>query len=365
MDTGVQGVGLAGAGGAGDEDQALRLCQGAAERLQLVGLEAEHLQRRHVVALGEDPDDGLLAVQARQGGHAGVDARPADADLGPAVLRHATLGDVEPRDDLDAAEHGSRSLARRRHDVAQDPVHAEADAEAVALGLDVDVAGVNLHGLGEDLVDQLHGGGVVDRGALVVVDGQLLADVLHHGREAVTAGRESPGAPELVPDLRLDRDDRQQLAAQVHPGLVQRHDVGRVRHRDDESLVGQRLERDDAAALARLLRDQADHLDVQHQRRQVEGVHAQLVGEGDGDVALVDQAELHEHLTEPPPGAGPPLLGQRLLQLLRGDDCGVHEQVAEAASLVAEKGEPRVRQGSAVGLEDAHPLVFGTSPIRL
>ena len=48
---------------------------------------------------------GVLAKQVRHDRHAQVDLAAVDGDLEAAVLRDATLGNVEFRDDLDARQH--------------------------------------------------------------------------------------------------------------------------------------------------------------------------------------------------------------------------------------------------------------------
>ena len=361
-DAGVEGVRLARPGRTGDQNEALRGVQGAAERLQLVRLEAEHVQARHVVALGEDPDDGLLAVQAGQGGHAGVDPRTGDDDLRPAVLRDAPLGDVETGDDLDPRQHRPGRLAGGDHDVAQDAVDPEADAQAVALGLHVDVRGAELDGLVQDLVDELDRGGVVDAGAADLL-GDLLADPRDHLRQAVAAAGQAPDPAELVADLRLDGDDRQHLGAEGQSHVVQRQDVGRVGHGHDVAAVAELLDHHGAAALAHPLRQATHDGRVHGQGRQVEGVQAELLGQGHGYVALVDEPEVDERLTEPAARARGLLGLQGLLQLRVGDDPGVSQQVAESSTPLIGRGPSGQRPAG--GVEKAHAFVLGRSGVRL
>ena len=114
------------------------------------------LERRDVLAAGEQPDDDLLAVQAGQRRDPGVERLAVEGEPGPAVLRLALLGDVEPGDDLDAAGDSRGRGTRDRHDVAQDAVDAEPDPKRVGLRLDVDVGGAAGRSIFEDDVDQPH-----------------------------------------------------------------------------------------------------------------------------------------------------------------------------------------------------------------
>ena len=87
----------------------------------------------------EQAHDHPLAVLRRDGRDAHVDLVPADAQRDAAVLRHALLGDVEPRHHLDAADQQRRERALGLDHVAQHAVDAEADDEPPLLRLDVDV----------------------------------------------------------------------------------------------------------------------------------------------------------------------------------------------------------------------------------
>ena len=78
-----------------------------------------------------------------------------EANLDRAVLRQAPLGDVERGHDLDARGERRLEAGRRLHDVVEDAVDAEADAEVVLEGLDVDVARPPLDRVGHQRVDEL------------------------------------------------------------------------------------------------------------------------------------------------------------------------------------------------------------------
>ena len=73
-----------------------------------------------------------------------------DLQLDAAVLRHAALGDVELRHDLEARDERRLQLHRRLHDFLQRAVDAVAHAELVLEALEVDVRRAALDGVRED-----------------------------------------------------------------------------------------------------------------------------------------------------------------------------------------------------------------------
>jgi hypothetical protein len=102
VEAGVQRHGLAAAGRPGDQDHPVRPADGVQQSL-LVGLVAQRLDAELGARRVEDPHHDLLAEQRRQRRDAEVDRLGLrQHELHPAVLRHALLGDVELRDDLDA-----------------------------------------------------------------------------------------------------------------------------------------------------------------------------------------------------------------------------------------------------------------------
>ena len=158
-DRGVERVRLARAGRPGDEHDAVGPVDRVLEAAQRLLVEAE---LRHVelqLRLVEQPHDDLLAELRRDARDAQVEVArallDAQPDLDAAVLRQALLGDVELRHDLQARDQGIAGPHRQRHDVVQDAVDAEADAELLLVRLDVDVRGARLQGLDEDQVGDL------------------------------------------------------------------------------------------------------------------------------------------------------------------------------------------------------------------
>src|SRR3546814_9261363 len=73
-------------------------------RHEVVG-EAEPVEIEHHRLAVEQAHDHALAVRGGHGAHAQVQFLALHAQHDAAVLRQAALGDVEPRHDLDAADH--------------------------------------------------------------------------------------------------------------------------------------------------------------------------------------------------------------------------------------------------------------------
>ena len=94
-------------------------------------LRHHHLfQRDHGLLAGhrEDADDGLLAILCRDCGYTKIGVGGADRHREAAVLREARLGDVQVAQNFDARHERAVELARKREDLAQQTVDAEADA---------------------------------------------------------------------------------------------------------------------------------------------------------------------------------------------------------------------------------------------
>ena len=147
---GVERRRLAAAGRPGDQHHAVGLGDVLAEPPQLVLREAEDVEAQLVELLAdrflvENTDDGVLAVHARHDRDAEVDRLARQPQLEAAVLRHALLGDVELRHDLDARDDRAvEALVDRPHRRLQHAVDAVLHVHRVVLRLDVDVAGAAL-----------------------------------------------------------------------------------------------------------------------------------------------------------------------------------------------------------------------------
>src|SRR5207253_5556013 len=163
MDGGVEGGGLAGAGGAGDEDHAVGGAEGLLEVLEGPGVEAELGEVELEGLFIEQAHDGFLPVDGGEGRDAEVDLVGVVAELDAAVLGEAAFGDIEVGHALDPGDEGGLEAIGRDHDLVEDAVHAEADAEDLFVGLEVDVGGAAADGVDQDHVDELDDGGLVGR----------------------------------------------------------------------------------------------------------------------------------------------------------------------------------------------------------
>ena len=192
--------------------------------------------------LVEDADDGVFAVHARHDRHAEVDGLARHLQLEAAVLRHALLGDVELGHDLDARDDRRMELfGDRPHRRLQHAVDAVLHVHRVVAGLDVDVARAPLNGREDGRIHQLDDRADVARQTL---DGQVLVEVVvvfeQLDLEAFGRFLEHPLRALALLEDRLDgraRADRHRnwRAEQVRQ-LVQKRQIGRVGHDDDERL---------------------------------------------------------------------------------------------------------------------------------
>ena len=143
----VEGRALTGAGGAGDQDDAVRTGDEGLEHLFFLRVEAETHEVLEKGLRVEDAQDDLLAKGYRQSRDTQLDLLSLARGLDSTVLRATTLGDVEPRHRLDAADDRAVHDLGDGLDVVQDTVDAEPDVAAFTLWLDVDVAGAGVVGM--------------------------------------------------------------------------------------------------------------------------------------------------------------------------------------------------------------------------
>ena len=195
-----------------------------AERVEVVG---------DAAVLVQDAHDDRLAVHAGQRDDAQVDVLAVDREPDAAVLRHAALGDVEVAHDLHAADRaGDHPLGDRRR-LLQHAVDAEAHAQLTPVGGEVHVGGARLHRLGDDLVDELDDRRLV--AALAQLDDlggagrRLLLEL--GGLDDVVQARQ---AADQLDDVLARGDGRPHVVAGHHGDVVDRHDVARVGHREQQ-----------------------------------------------------------------------------------------------------------------------------------
>jgi hypothetical protein len=276
-------------------------------------------------------------------------------------------------------------LHRQRHHVVQDAVDAEADAELLLVGLDVDVGGPPLERVHEEHVGELdHGGGVgrlaerpevdlvfllldrldvglgVAHGVEVdlretpdpghVVHGQggtfhgRLEAVPTDGREAsrgrVLAQLERARRPVVVVDRllegRLRGHDRLDVVAGHELDVVHGEDVRRIGHGDGERRPGPR-EGQHLVLAGRLRGDDLDDRRIDLEVVEVDRGHAVLAGEEAGDLLVLHEAEGDKRLAELAPVHL--LMVEGVLKLLRSDHVLLQQQLtkSDGHSLSVEK----------------------------
>ena len=157
----VERGGLAGTGGPGDQEDAVGTMNQFVHPLLVAPGHAQVRQLETPGLLVQQAQHHALAVAGRDGGDAHINRAAGDPQRDTAVLGQTFLGDVQLGHDLDARHHQRRHGAAGLQDLLQHAVDPESDCEAVLVGLDVDIRGVFLHGLGEDRVDEANDGRLV------------------------------------------------------------------------------------------------------------------------------------------------------------------------------------------------------------
>lgn len=90
-----------------------------------------------------------------------------------AVLGEAAFGDVHTRHEFHAGDDLRHHVGRQEHDVVQDTIDPESDAQSVFGGVEVDVGGVELEGPFEEQVDERRGADDVDQFPQFFLEGFL------------------------------------------------------------------------------------------------------------------------------------------------------------------------------------------------
>src|SRR5262249_54181979 len=328
----VQRGGFAAARGSGDQDHAVGPLDELGELAERVLREAQRLEVHDDAGAVEDAEHDALAVQRRQGRDTEIDLLAHHAQLDAAVLRQATLRDVELRHDLDARHDRGGQAARRRLDVVQHAVDAVADLELVLERLDVDVGGTLLDGPVDDEVDHADDRRLAGQIAQVIDVLLVVGEELEVALSAITAAVPAlaralaVGALERLQHVALARQARLDLEPGRHLQALQRVVVARVGHGDGQGavLLGQRQDLGPPRVL------QVELAERNRLGREVASRHdldAQVRGEQRLEVLLGDEPEIEQQALEPftalllePPdlaqvlGADAPLIEQELLE---------------------------------------------------
>src|SRR5690606_2572745 len=292
---------LTGARGAGDQHHAVRVHDRRHEVALRFRLHAELLEVERQVALVEDTEHDLLAEDHGQGRDTEVDDLVLQLELDAAVLRDAALGDVQVREDLDARGQRCLHLERRLHDLLEHAVDSVADPDLLFVWLDVDVGSAAHHGVGQDAVDELDDGRVVDlrleRGEadfffLGLEDLDVLGlDLLEQLLEPLV--RRFVVLLELLAERELARDDRLDVVPRDELEVIQRTGIRRVHHRDGER-TPDATERQDAVFEGDVRRNEPDDPGVDDDLLEVDGGNAVQARDGAYQLLFRDEAELDQ-----------------------------------------------------------------------
>ncbi len=299
---GVQRRRLARSRRPGDQHHAVRIRHRLHQLLLGARLDAELLEVERQVPLVEDSEHDLLAEQRGQGRHAIVDDLVPHLELDAPVLRHASLGDVELRHDLEARDQRRLELERRLHHFLQRTVDAVAHAQLVLEALEVDVGGAALDRVREDRVDQLDDRRVVDlrrqRGRRDILfllfhhlDVARLHELLEEGRHRRIAGivvlLDHPAERDLA------RDDREDVVPRDELEILEDPEVRGIGHRHRQRAPFS-LEREDEVLGRDVGGNELDDARIDLELRQVDGREPSGARDDLGELELLDRADLYE-----------------------------------------------------------------------
>jgi hypothetical protein len=159
-EAGVEGRRLADAGRPRHEEQTLRAPQHRANLRPGLVVEADLVEAREMLTLLQQPQRDVLAMAGRHGGDADVDLGIAEPRAETAVLGQPPFGDVEIGHDLDARDDRRIVVRRWSRPFLQHAVAPVAQLDLAAIGLEMNVAGAELHAHLQKLVDVAHGAAV-------------------------------------------------------------------------------------------------------------------------------------------------------------------------------------------------------------
>ena len=242
-----------------------------------------------------DPQHGLFTDRRREDRDPEIHVDSRDRDRDATVLRKAPLRDVELAHHLDPRDHRCPQRTGDNRHVSHHPIHAGANVKVVLPRDEVDVRSAELDRGTQQPVHLFDGGRAL--GVRLEIDRRLLLlDLFRLVLGLIEMGRPEIARIHLV-ETCTDRcwvgDDEIECAVQCHPKLVDDDDVGWVGDRDTNTITrrGQRQHAQPACS------------SLGHQGREVraEGLHvdhhvpeAELIGESNRDVLLVERLRVHE-----------------------------------------------------------------------
>ncbi len=219
VERGVEGRGLAAAGGAGDQDDAVRQLQHAPEAAQFTLGHAQLAHPAQGCVLPQQPQHQRLAMQHRNHRNPDVHLHLLDPDLDAPILRQPLFSNVQVAENLDPGNNRRLEpldLRRHRH-VLQHAVNPVANAELLLERLQMDVRSPQLDRIPQHLVDEADDGRLLRGGVQV---GVLLVALIHHheGRFLVQRAQRIRAHPQPLFHFPLDGFTGGQHRLERQPG---------------------------------------------------------------------------------------------------------------------------------------------------
>ncbi len=330
----------------GHEDRAVGLRERRREPIVGVLEEAEVGEVQHRVALVEDADHDLLAVHGRERRDTHVELPGADLHRDPAVLRHALLRDVQICHDLEPGDQPALEvLGLRPHRLVEHAVDPEADAHVALPRLDVDVRRPFGDRLGHDRVDELDDGRVLEGG--LEVELLTLATLRCLGGQLLDLGVQAGELLDRLLDVGGRRHHGLDLAARDRADVIERVDVGGVRHRDEELPVAF-ADREGSVPASERLRQEGGGGGVDLGVVEIDELQSDLLGERPDEIGLLDHAEVDQDPAERLRGLL--VLRQGRVELFGRDQSELDQDLPELLRLPLHGGHRRsVRSRSSAG----------------
>ena len=160
---GIQGGGLAGAGGAGDQHDAVRLQDQLVKLLQHVCVHAQMLHVELIDILVEQAQYRAFAMSGGQRGNPHIDSLAAHPQRDAAILRQAFFGNVQLRHNLDARNQRGMNCLLRTHYIAQTTVNAKAHHRNLLERFDMNIRCAFAQCLGQQRIDRAYHRRVIRR----------------------------------------------------------------------------------------------------------------------------------------------------------------------------------------------------------
>lgn len=307
-DHGVHGGGLAGTGGAHDQDNAVAVFQQGIEFRQVFAGQADALGVQQGAGLVEHTDNHLFTVNGGQGGDTQVNVPLADADIASSVQRDLVLGDIHVAHDLDTGNDRILGGAGNGEDMAQDTVDPHTDHHGSLPGLQMDIGCVLVDGKFQEAVHQSDGGGSgfavgtddiggkIDVGRDIIITAGQFLQCFFCGNRAVEIGNGT------LDGFRRGQEGNN-LPLDGHADSIGGQEVQRIGHGQIQG-IRLSLHGNDTVFLGKCLRDQPGKLPGDLQGGQVHKLDIQIFLQHLVDLKLGDETFFNQNLVDLLVGVG-------------------------------------------------------------